>query len=151
MPQHESLTTLLTNIPNPMSVTLTCKKHVDAKTVDQIDVSRNIRFFLNRLNQKLFGVRFTKHKTHMLKVVPVIEIDKQKRFHTHITLETPHQLTNEEFHHLIFDSWCKTRIGYRQFDIQKTYDIYGWTDYMLKRRTKVTNVFDSVDWENVNL
>lgn len=151
MNTQSELHSLLSNIPNPTSVTLTCKQRYDGCSVDEIVVSRNIRHFLNVLNQRVFGKKFVRFKEIRLKVVPIIEVDRSHRFHTHITLEKPTNLSDEEFTNLIVESWRKTNIGHQQFDVQTTYNIDGWTDYILKRRTKKTTVVDSVDWENVTL
>lgn len=164
---NEVLHNFLTQVPNPMSVTLTAKTHIDGQAVDQTMMSANIRFMLNRLNQKLFGVRFTRFKSIRVKVVPVIEVMKSgNRFHAHLTIEKPEHIEEEQFASLVKTCWSKTKIGYGRkdgthpgVDIKSTFDIDGWTNYILKRRTKPTFdavtkrsdlvVMNAVDWDNV--
>lgn len=149
--QRQQLKEYLSKVPNPTSLTLTLKYSSDGVIVDEIVVSRNIRHFINVLHQRIFGKRYTRFKSVKLKIVPIVEQNKRNRFHTHITLEKPTHLTNTEFYSHLRESWKKTKYGDEHIHLQSTYNIDGWTDYILKERTKLSSVVDSVDWDNVNI
>lgn len=145
-------------VPNPVAVTLTLKQRIEGNncrgrfgsSIDPIKVSDNTRHFLNRLNQKVYGKKFTRFNK-CLSVIPVIEGNKDIRWHVHMAIEKPVHLTFEEFEKLIFENWSKTTYGYENVRIRPTYDYLGWIDYMLKNYSKVENLSDSVDVCNLHL
>jgi hypothetical protein len=145
-------------IPNPVALTLTLKQRVESNdfrgrfgsSIDPIKVSENTRHFLNRLNQKVYGKKFTRFKK-CLSVIPVIEGNKNIRLHVHMAIEKPEHLTFEEFEKLIRENWSKTKYGYKDIWIRPTYDYLGWIDYMLKNYSKEKNLSDSVDVCNLHL
>lgn len=142
---------------DPIAVTLTLKRvsfFTDNGTrtqtyLDDIKTSQNIRHFLNRLNQRVFGHRFRRFGKR-LKVIPVIEGDNNTRPHVHFTFDIPNHLSKDDFTVMLRECWGLTHFGYHQFDSTQIYNLSGWIDYKLKTRSK-EDFTRSVDWENVSL
>jgi hypothetical protein len=145
-------------VPNSIAVTLTLKQRIEGNncrgrfgsSIDPIKISDNTRHFLNRLNQKVYGKKFTRFNK-CLSVIPVIEGSKDIRWHVHMAIEQPDHLSFEEFEKLIVENWLKTKYGYNDIRIRRTYDYLGWIDYMLKNYSKEKNLSDSVDVCNLHL
>jgi len=141
------------NIKNPMSVTLTSHRSHDKQILDDILLSRDITFFLNRLNYKIYKKGFTRYGKR-LGCLTVIEGDGiTKNYHTHLTLEKPDHMSDLEYKSLIFNCWKKTVFGQSnlKFGIKINPVIdEGWLGYQLKNRTKQDNVCSSIDWVNSN-
>jgi len=127
---------------NPFSVTLTMKYGVWR------DVSQNFRHYMNRLNQKFLGTRFRRYG-EQLRVIPVYESGSSVNPHYHCMIDNPDSDRDFEFTRLVRECWWKTELSKPEVDIQKTYDVDGWIDYMVKFRTK-TSLTDSVDWNNLH-
>lgn len=126
---------------NALAVTLTMKQFCkDYLYLDDIKCHTNFRHFINRVNYKLFGKRF-KRFGKSLKVFSSLE--KKDRWHFHIAIEHPTNISTESFKALIIDSWGKTHYGYKQIKIKPVINI-GWADYI----TKFANRLDEIDWEN---
>ena len=127
---------------NPYSITLTMKNSVWR------DVSVNFKHFMNRLNQKYLGNRFRRFNEG-LRVIPIIEGSEVINPHYHCLIDNPFIDRDDEFNRLIKECWWKTELSKPEVDIQKTYDVNGWINYMVKMRSK-SSVTDSIDWNNVN-
>lgn len=142
---------------NPIAVTLTLKRLTYSEIngtkihsyLDDVKTTQNIRHFLNRLNQRIFGNRFRRFGKR-LKVIPVIEGDKKTRPHIHFTFDIPNHLSKDDFTLMVRECWERTQFGYHQYDITQIYDLRGWIDYNLKTRSK-DDYGRSVDWENITL
>lgn len=142
---------------NPIAVTLTLKRVSLSdyngtryhSYLDDVKTTQNIRHFLNRLNQRVFGSRFRRFGKR-LKVIPVIEGDIKTRPHVHFTFDVPNHLSRDEFSVLVKECWERTQFGYHQHDITQIYDLRGWIDYKLKTRSK-GDYGRSVDWENITI
>jgi len=132
------------DVKNCFGITLTLKQQIKNQRLDKISSSQNLRHFLNVLNQKCFGNK-SKRFNKRLKVLPVIERSKGKRYHFHLTLENPFPNDPNRFKHLIESCWKKTKFGYDHVDINDNID-QGWNDYI----TKFNNKEDEVDWMNFN-
>ena len=138
-------------VTNPLSVTLTSRQWVDGQKLDQISLERDITFFLNRLNYKLFKKKFSRHGKK-LGVISVIEGDEYTKFHVHLTLECPPKIPVWFMEHLIKKCWAKTKFGY-SYDKKHGVKVdsvidEGWISYQLKNRTKQDGVISSIDWVN---
>lgn len=142
---------------DPIAVTLTLKRmsllNSDGVRVysylDEVKTTQNIRHFLNRLNQQVYGNRFHRFGKR-LKVIPVIEGDIKTRPHVHFTFDIPNHLSKDDFTIMVRECWERTQFGYHQYDITQIYDLRGWIDYKLKTRSK-DDYSRSVDWENITL
>lgn len=132
------------DVKNCFGLTLTLKQQIKNQRLDKISSSQNLRHFLNVLNQKCFGNQ-SKRFNKRLKVLPVLERSKGKRYHFHLTLENPFPNDPNRFKHLIESCWKKTKFGYDHVDINDNID-QGWNDYI----TKFNNKEDEVDWMNFN-
>jgi len=142
---------------NPVAITLTLKRVVTTSDVglrtqsflDVIKTTQNIHYFLNRLNTKIYKSSFRRFGKR-LKVIPIIEGDKNTRPHVHFTFDIPPHLTDEAFTQIVRECWSQTLFGYHQYNFTRIYDLNGWIGYKLKTRTK-DDYARSVDWENINL
>ena len=149
---------LTRRIANPVAITFTLKQAmsmhnrygVHVHKNDAIDFSTNTRYFLNRLNQSVFGRRFTKYKQR-LSVFPVLEGGNDVRFHTHLAIERPVNFDFDEFSLLVSRCWSKCPLGYNNIDVKEIANYEGWINYMLKNKTKSMDLLSSVDVENLYL
>ena len=133
---------------NVVSVSLNSRQWSrDYGSLDEIKLSNDIRFFLNRLNYKLFKRQFIKHQKR-LGCKSVIQGDGvNKHLHCHLELEKPQHLSLQEFGVMIDECWGKTRFGRirrMNVDVRKIYDKHGWLGY-ITRENKL-----KVDWLNCN-
>jgi len=138
------------SIPNPIALTLTSKQFSNGSPLDKDKITRDIRYFMNRLNQKVYGKAYLRFKKCLF-VIPIIEGNEYIRLHTHMVIERPRHLSSEEFENLIRENWSKTVYGYNNIKFKPSYSYTGWVDYMLKHKSKGEGLQDSVDWENVQL
>ena len=116
----------LSDLQNAVAVTLTQKQVVDCEDIDDIVSPQNLKHFMNRLNSA------------------------DVRHHLHLMLERPPCTCVDDYRYLIFTCWSKTRFGHFNIKVDEAYDLSGWTDYILKRKTK-SNWYDAIDWENCYL
>ena len=134
-----------------MNITLSMKQKVDDIWLDDMSVDRNVRYFKNILNKKVFGNSYRRFGRE-LKSLFVKEYSEDKRHHIHCIIEKPNNFDEEEFRDLIEQSWKKTLFGYDQ--IHTNYptslnDEIGYWNYIMKTKTKV-NLMGSIDWINSN-
>ena len=139
----------LSDVQNAVAVTLTQKQIVDRQHIDDIVSSQNLRYFLNRLNAAVYGKRFRRFNKR-LSVFVVRENSADVRHHLHLMLERPPCICVNDYRYLIFTCWSKTRFGHLNIKVDEAYDLPGWTDYILKRKTK-SDWYDAIDWENCYL
>ena len=130
---------------NPAAVTLTLKKRDKARSVDQIVATENFRHFRNRLDHTLLGTK-AKRYGRRLRILAVLEMSSDQRWHYHCIIERPYHCSFESFCQAICDQWQRTDFGYSQINIQDQADD-GWTNYILKERQK-SSLLDAIDWEN---
>ena len=100
----------------------------------------------NVVDRKLFGNRVRKGKR-----VPrfaVYEGGNGIRYHYHLVLVLPDEVSIEQLTGLILHEWRRTHWGYSVIDI-KACD-QGWPNYMTKFDTK-SDFASSIDWNNVVL
>lgn len=146
---HDYLESSFT-IKNPIAVTLTSRQWNDGQALDEVYLSRDITFFLNRLNYKLFRKGFSTHGKK-LGVLPVIEGDRSTPIHCHLALELPEDIDLNRMTQLITECWGKTRFGRANelfaINIEPHID-QGWRGYQLKEKTKADGVIPSINWIN---
>ena len=134
-----------------MNITLTMKQSVNGFDLDDVSIDRNVRYFKNILNRKVFGNSYSRFGKE-LKSLFVKERSEDKRYHIHGIIEKPIQFDEIEFRGLIVDSWNRTLFGYKQihtnYPTSNTEEV-GWVDYIMKTNTKV-NLIGSIDWINSN-
>lgn len=145
-------------IPNAFAVTFTLKQNIKAKSnigLTQINVTRemiskNIRHFSNRLNQKIFKNRYRRFG-QKLRMVPVFEgLNGSKRLHVHLIIESPVNFESSTYKNLILECWDKTDFAYRHADFQQIYDYAGWVNYILKDLNQ-DETKSCIDIENLHL
>jgi hypothetical protein len=148
---------LMERQPDLLAVTLTFKQAIKPEEsagaafikLDRERAEKNVRHFLNKLNQNVLGKRFRRFKKRLISV-PVYEKGEDKRFHAHLVLEKPPEITLEAFIDLVDECWQSTDFGYKDMDIQTIVDS-GWISYMLKNRTKPEGVLEAIDLQNCHL
>ena len=123
-------------------VTLTLRQGDHMGRLDEIEASKNLRHFMNRLNSEVFGKAF-KRFGKRLQIVPVLERSSSGRLHYHLILENPYRETPVLFERMIEKEWAKTRYGFREVHVHYSVD-QGWVDYI----TKFKSASDGIDWEN---
>ena len=128
-----------------IGVSLTMKQNVDGQILDPFLSSQNLRHFMNLLNKKVYGNRFSRYGLK-LQIFPVLENSVRDRLHYHLIIESPVDMDFDRLNHIIHTLWMTTRFGYREFHIDQTIDD-GWIKYI----TKFLHKDDQVDWENVHL
>ncbi|MBX9676198.1 MAG: hypothetical protein K2V71_06280 [Methylotenera sp.] len=133
-----------TDVVGMLSVSLTLKQRSHGERLDNINTSQNFRHFMNILNTKVYGKQFKRFQKR-IRVLPVIEISKDDRYHYHLIMDVPKHTTAFWLSEEIINTWKKTKFGYRQVDIKQITDD-GWTDYITKFKSKD----DQVDWVNVH-
>ena len=128
-----------------IGVSLTMKQNVDGQILDPFLSSQNLRHFMNLLNKKVYGNRFSRYGLK-LQIFPVLENSVGDRLHYHLIIESPVDMDFDRLNHIIHTLWMTTRFGHREFHIDQTID-NGWIKYI----TKFHHKDDQVDWENVHL
>jgi hypothetical protein len=137
------------HIKNGVNITLTAKQSVGLFRLDQLSLSRNIRYFKNMLNRKVFGNAF-KRFGKQLSMLFVHEQSALDRLHVHGVLERPERISFEKFKRLIEECWKKTLFGYDQTDIKNptTFgEVVGWKNYIMKKKSGI-DFSGSIDLEN---
>lgn len=143
---------------NPSSITLTLKKGVRFYSdnglgydrLDEIKLSNNLRHFLNRLNQQVYGSSCRRYG-NKIPTIPIWEW-KQKEPHLHLLMDRPDHIDEGIWISLIDTNWSKTQFGNHQIKVIPTYDKTGWIDYITKIHSKdMKNHLDHYDWVNTNL
>lgn len=127
-----------------LAVTLTMKKTCDRKYNDVAESSANMRYFLNRLNQRVYGNAHRRYGRRLTSI-PVREVDAHKRPHYHLILQRPpDHISHQDYCALIDRCWQATPFGHKQIDVKPVSDV-GWVSYV----TKFKGMEDEVDWINV--
>lgn len=114
--------------------------------IDEIDGQVNLRWFLNRLNKRVFGNGFTKYGKK-LQVLPVQECTGYDRIHYHLTLERPENIHWIRFQNIIRKCWGKTPLGYDEIEFDKNVD-RGWGNYITKFKMN-GRYEDFIDYTNL--
>jgi hypothetical protein len=113
------------------------------------DHCRNsFRHFMKLLNRKTYGNAFCRHGKR-LQVIPILEKDRDGRFHYHVAIEPPDHIAPVRFSELVQECWSQTDWGYRKTEIRFNAD-QGWVDYMLKSNQKsgFEAWSDCIDWNS---
>lgn len=135
------------NLHNTLAFTGTYKQNGDYGYIDRTRCSRNNRHFFNVINKKVYG-NANKRFNKKLTTLPVIELSKNKRLHTHMIIEIPNRkyISNQDFYSLIKTTWNNLDYGYKELRMSTNIDV-GWLNYI----TKFQSSIDEIDWENVVL
>jgi hypothetical protein len=132
-----------------LNVTLTSKQNVGGVKIDHLTLQRNVRYFKNILNRKVFGNSYFRYGKE-LKTLFIQENSEDVRYHIHGIIEHPTRFNLEEFEDVIRCSWGKTIFGYDQIHIEDPSNQLrkeGWMNYIMKSKTK-SEFSSSIDLEN---
>lgn len=149
--REETITFLdISGWANPTAVTLTLKKGFSRDGVFFAATpeicQQNLKHALNVLNRKIYGNKARKVR---IECIPVLEQDASGRFHYHLALNRPAEISEVLFPLRVKSVWEKTAWGYKQCDFKAGAD-RGWIEYMTKFRSK--REFDlAIDWGNFHL
>ncbi len=127
------------------AVTLTMKQSYHGVKLDDVVASKNLRHFLNIVNQSVFGNAFRRYKKS-LKVIPVLELSAWDRLHYHLSIEKPERLSEDEFISLIKTCWSRVDYSRSEMEVSKIYSD-GWIKYCLKGNSPLR----AIDIENLQL
>ena len=127
--------------------------------LDETRASRNLRYFLARLNRTYYGNayrrKFARTDGKRIAVIPVLEYDSNYRIHYHLYIRKPNHVTGSRFRQSIVPTWMRTPWGLWSADISENPDS-GWLNYITKQTTKDPNDvsgnrfgFENVDFENL--
>lgn len=126
----------------------------DIRQVQVMNLSAELRHFLNRLNSELFGARATrKPSVYCVLSVPIIEgFDKSSYgFHTlhyHVALgNIPDHVSQEMLEKWMRDAWRRTKYGKSDIDVKVMRDDHK--TYITKEVLK--NEGEGVDWLNLSI
>ena len=103
--------------------------------------------FMRRLNRAVYG-NATRRFNKRLRVLAVVEKDKDGRWHIHAALEPPPHTSKREFRAAILRCWPRKNLwAYNKNQIKFGANA-GWVDYILKLRQKsgLEAWSDSIDW-----
>lgn len=124
----------------PYSVTLTMKQFLQNEKLDEIKSSENLKYFLNRLNYKIFKNRFRRFNKK-LRVIPILENSLQERLHYHLLIDKPKNLSDIYFRLVIDETFKKTRFSYDDIEIKKQIEpIFYFSSYVTKMKNR--NIVD---------
>lgn len=131
------------------AVTLTMRQTIISETGERsfisIDrASRNLRHFLNLMNQTIFGNAYKRYGKRV-QVIPIYEQDVDTHLHFHLFIEKPDRLSDLRFESLIRTNWIKSDWGLWSINVQKDADS-GWLKYITKD-TRAS--FENLDFENL--
>jgi hypothetical protein len=139
----------ISQFDHPTAITLTMKQGIPGThgwiRIDKITASQNLRYFLNRLNKKVFGSASHRHK-RKLNCLPVIEHDEVRRMHYHLLLDCPEHLSDQAFETLVRTCWRQTAWASEQVHYEPSANA-GWLLYISKFATKL-DFIDHIDLEN---
>ena len=112
--------------------------------LDEINFSQDFRYFMNRLNYKIFKNSY-KRFNKRLNVIPILEKSNNDRFHYHCLIEKPFRLKDREFTNLIESEFSKTKLSYDDIDNKRqSKPISSFSSYTTKRRN-----YNIVDFNNL--
>jgi len=127
------------------AITFTMKQRAGAEELNELEAAKNMRLFLNSLNQKVYGNAFRRYGKRLY-VIPFLEKSAWQRFHYHISLEKPDRYDEDDFKALIYDCWLKTKFGHKEIHLQQVYST-RWISYCLKNFDEAK----SLDIENLHI
>jgi hypothetical protein len=130
---------------NFYAVTITMKQNWNGMVLDQTLASKNLRHFINLMNQAVYGNAYRRHGKS-LQVIPILEQSAWDRLHYHISIEKPDRLSEADFMDLLKESWSRTDFARKQMEIKKIFS-RGWIQYCLKNPSSA----QTIDIENLKL
>lgn len=136
---------------NAYAVTLTMKQaaYVQAENeliwgyedIDVIKASKNLRYFLNRLNKSVYGKKAT-NKNPMqrkrLKTIPFFEgsVYGKTHLHYHLILQRDCNQSEEDFYDAIHNLWRITDFGQKEVEIKPIDEFDDWLGYCTKEKSQ---------------
>lgn len=111
--------------------------------LDSTSGSRQIRYWLNRINTKVHGKKFRKYGK-FVSIIPVFE--RQPRWHFHAMMWTPKAWHTGDYINCALECWSKTEFSHKEYKIVRSVDA-GWTGYI----TKFRDANDDIDFANLEL
>jgi hypothetical protein len=130
---------------NAFAVTFTMKGTDRDDLATRLRCQRNMRHFLNLLNQRIFKNAYKRYGKR-IEVVPVLELSNWHRLHYHLTIVKPDSLEDQAFQNLIHECWLDTDIANYENVIKPVRDT-GWTSYLVKKLSTTSEL----DIENVHI
>lgn len=117
--------------------------------IDEFKCRQAFKHFMNILNREVYKNAYVKFGKR-LRVISVLEKQKDGRWHFHVSIEPPSHLSELLFRTLIRDCWDRVHWAHGQDEIETSAD-QGWTNYMLKLRQKseFESFSDCIDWESL--
>lgn len=119
-----------------------------------------LRFYINRLNKRIFGNHFYRRSNGIEIIIPFYEEKNSfdRNCHYHLIMKKPEQISDMKFRLLLTElwndgknRWSRRKLNFyeqKNIDIQKFYnnESYSWVNYGLKG-----NVQEKVDLKNLKL
>lgn len=128
---------------HPVAVTLTMKQWSGSERLNVYNAQKNMGFFLNRLNYKLFKKGFERNGKRVT-VIPVLEDSFSGRLHYHLLIDNPRPEDPKFIDNAIRKCWSNVKFADREICIEDSYDKDGWINYI----TKDTEPY--IDWLNTH-
>lgn len=106
--------------------------------------------FMSMLNRRAYGKAFYRY-TKRINVIPILEKDKDGRWHIHAAIEPPLHMDAAEFESLIQHCWQKTDWGYDRITINQSAN-RRWIKYMLKpsQKSGLEVWVDCIGWTSLH-
>ena len=102
---------------------------------DQETYTKAFERFIRRLNRAVHG-NATRRFDKRLRVLAVVEKDRDGRWHIHAAIEPPEHMSEQQFRREILRIWPRKNLwAYRENKIELDADA-GWINYLLKLRQK---------------
>ena len=114
---------------------------------DQETYTKAFERFIRRLNRAVHG-NATRRFDKRLRVLAVVEKDRDGRWHIHAAIEPPEHMSKRKFRRAILRYWPTKNVwAYRENKVELDADA-GWIGYCLKPRQKsgLEAWSDSIDW-----
>ena len=127
------------------AVTLTMKQTGNDTLNARLRCQKNMRHYLNVLNQSAFGNAYLRYQKKM-EVVPILEVSPWMRLHYHLLIVKPDRFSDDEFVKLLEMTWHKTHLANNENTFEKVYS-QGWANYI----TKNLDLNSEVDFENMHI
>jgi hypothetical protein len=118
--------------------------------LDENQSHKAFKVFMHRLDNAVYG-NAARRVGKRVKVIPVIEKDRNGRWHYHAAIELPSHIDGVQFEQMVRECWSKVDWGYDRILLRDNAD-RGWLDYILKPRQKsgLEAWSDCIDWESLH-
>ena len=140
----------------PIAATLSMKQAICQpsghwEVVDSINASKNMLFFTSWVNRSVYGSSFNRYNKK-LRWIPILEGEKDVRWHYHVVFEPPGHLSYTEVIDVVDTKWKRSRFGYHETEYKPVHDD-GWLNYIMKPfgKDRLEAWTDCVSWQSVHL